>query len=51
MAFHLAPGTTLQNITAKLTADRIQPILFMSKLLSAAETRYHSTELEVAGLV
>lgn len=29
----------------------IQPILFLSKLLSSAETRYWPTELEVAGLV
>lgn len=31
--------------------SKIQPILFLSKLLSSAESRYWPTELEVAGLV
>jgi hypothetical protein len=50
MVFHLAPIYTLPDV-AKLSADKMQPIMFMSKLCSPAEKRYYSTELEVACLV
>jgi hypothetical protein len=51
MVFYLVPGIILPSIIAKLIVDRIQPVLFMSKLLSAVEKRYYSTELEITGLV
>jgi len=37
MAFHLTPGSVLADVVKKMSASRIQPILFMSKALSAAE--------------
>jgi hypothetical protein len=42
------PADNLEG--SQLSAERIQPVMFMSKLLSAAETRQLSTELEVACL-
>jgi hypothetical protein len=45
------PGSALSDLVTKLSASRIQPILFMSKALREAEKRYHATELEVACLV
>jgi hypothetical protein len=51
IAFHLTPGSVLADVVKKMSASRIQPILFMSKALSAAEKRYHVTELEVACLI
>jgi hypothetical protein len=45
------PGSALSDLVTKLSASRIQPILFMSKALRGAEKRYHTTELEVACLV
>ena len=34
-----------------MPVKKIQPVLFLSRLLSAAESRYKATELEVACLV
>jgi hypothetical protein len=51
MVFHLMPGVQPTEITAKLSVEHIQPVIFISKLLSTTEKRYHATELEVAGLV
>ena len=44
-------GLALSDIVTKLSASRIQPIIFMSKALSAAEKRYHATELEATCLI
>lgn len=37
--------------TSDIKRNKIQPILFLSKVLSPAERRYWPTELEVAGIV
>jgi Reverse transcriptase (RNA-dependent DNA polymerase)/RNase H-like domain found in reverse transcriptase/Integrase zinc binding domain len=48
--YHLKPPREGQD-EHEMTPSRLQPILFLSKRLTTAETRYRATELEVAGLV
>ena len=47
MIYHLKPGADPE----KPRRTDIEPILFLSRLLNSAETRYWPTELEMAGLV
>ena len=47
MVYHVKGDTLPPNIKK----EDIQPILFLSRLLSPAEKRYWPTELEIAGLV
>ena len=51
LAFHLKEGYTVPSNLSKIASTAVQPILFLSKLLSAAEKNYRSTELEVACLL
>jgi hypothetical protein len=52
MIYHMKDdeGEPLDH-TAKGNYQRVQPILFLSKILTDAETRYWPTELETASLV
>ena len=49
--YHLRDRVTANEDKHTATLGRLQPILFLSKLLTKAEARYWPTELEVAGLV
>jgi hypothetical protein len=51
MLFHLKEDYKVPKDLSKIAAIAVQPILFLSKLLSPAEKNYHPTELEVACLV
>jgi len=51
MAFHTKIGYKVPENLAELASTAVQPILFLSKLLSTAERNYRSTESEVACLV
>ena len=48
MVYHVKPSTDISKYPRKTS---IQPILFLSRLITDAETRYWPTELEMAGLV
>lgn len=51
MVFHMKGDAKLPDTLSSLNAMKIEPILFMSKLLSPHEKNYQATELEVACLV
>ena len=48
MVYHVKGDPTASD---NIKRGKIEPILFLSRMLSAAESRYWPTELEVAGLV
>lgn len=48
MLYHMKKE--FENIEYPLRAD-VKSIMFLSKMLTGAETRYWPTELELAGLV
>jgi hypothetical protein len=50
MVYHVKDDDT-RDLTKYPPKTAIQPILFLSRLLSSAETRYWPTELEMAGMV
>jgi len=51
MIYHVKAASESSEDPSKIPRNSVQPILFLSKLLASAETRYWPTELEVAGLV
>jgi hypothetical protein len=51
MIFHTKEGYVVPRDKSKIAQTAVQPIMFLSKLLSPAEKNYHPTELEVACLV
>ena len=51
IVYHLRDRVTANEDEHTATPGRLQPILFLSKLLTKAEARYWPTKLEVAGLV
>lgn len=51
IVYHLRNIAVANGEEHTATPGRLQPILFLSKLLTTAESRYWPTELEVAGLV
>ena len=51
-------GTIVYHVDSELPATKdspnrlkVRPVLFLSRLLKSAETRYWPTELELAGIV
>ena len=57
MAYHVANSKTTPKTAPEISRDLfpsrtdVRPILFLSRLLKDAETRYWPTELEIAGIV
>ena len=56
MLYHVEGDPDVESImkdgkAMQFPRNKVKPILFLSKLLSAAESRYWPTELEVAGVV
>jgi hypothetical protein len=49
--YHLKEGVDGKSLKGPPSKRDIEPILFLSKTLSSAESRYWPTELEMAGLV
>lgn len=49
MLFHVKHGYTWKEGDT-IPANQVQPIMFLSKYLTSAETRYSLSELEVACL-
>jgi hypothetical protein len=51
IVYHLKEGVDGKSLKGPPSKRDIEPILFLSKTLSSAESRYWPTELEMAGLV
>ncbi len=51
MIYHVDEKAHTGMNTAYPARNTIQPIMFLSRLLKSAETRYWPTELELAGMV
>ena len=49
--YHVKGNIVLDNVKTPPKRGDMEPIMFLSKVLSPAETRYWPTELEMAGLV
>lgn len=49
--YHIKDVTNPENITTPPSRTALEPIMFLSKMLSTAEKNYWPTELEMAGLI